>query len=219
MLFDLVAARDKVACLCDQQGVAPIYFDRLLFELRSVRFLSSFNPLANYAPLAEGKQYVRDVHDWQGRFLRLIHSCNCAPVVRLVTIVAYYEACECSISNSRLYCMCLFFLAACDPDTHLSLPLVQLSQEIFEDVKGNLNGVLAVHKHRDFPRVISLLRPLTRHQILRERILTQDVFETFVELLDVIIHQTEGNFRQAMNGLICVLQYGESVIIVHLETR
>ena len=112
-----------------------------------------------------------------------------------------------------------FHLAACGSDTHLSLPQVELSQEIFESARGILSGVLAVHKHRDLPRVISLLRPLTKHHILRERILSRDILETFVELLDVIIHQTEGSFRQAMDGLICLLQCSALVIIVHLETR
>ena len=126
-----------------------------------------------------------------------------------------YPTPDCIICIHCIY----FFLAACDPDTHLSLPLVQLSQEIFDSARGILSGVLAVHKHRDLPRVISLLRPLTKHQILRERILTRDILETFVKLLDVIIHQTEGSFRQAMDGLICLLQCGALVVIEHLETR
>ena len=116
--------------------------------------------------------------------------------------------------------VCVYFFLQLAIPTHTFHCLSSSFRKRYSrNVKGSLNGVLAVHKHRDFPRVISLLRPLTRHQILRERILTQDVFETFVELLDVIIHQTEGNFRQAMNGLICLLQYGELVTIVHLETR
>ena len=67
--------------------------------------------------------------------------------------------------------------------------------------------------------MVALLRPLTKHQVLRERILTQDVLETLVNLLDVIVLQPGGNFGQAMDGLNCLLQCGALVIIVHLATR
>jgi hypothetical protein len=32
--------------------------------------------------------------------MNLIHNHDCAPLVKLVTIVAYYEACESPISNT-----------------------------------------------------------------------------------------------------------------------
>lgn len=42
----------------------------------------------------EGKQCVRNVQNWENQFIGLIHKPDCAPLVKLVTIVAYYEACE-----------------------------------------------------------------------------------------------------------------------------
>ncbi|KAF8554223.1 hypothetical protein OG21DRAFT_1115422 [Imleria badia] len=138
----------------------------------------------------EGKQCVRNVPNWETQFMNLIHNRNCPPLVRLVTIVAYYEA-------SR------------DPDAHSksrAQPHAELSPDVFDDAKNCLRDILAAHKHRDGPRVVALLRPLTKHQMLRERILTQDVLETLVNLLDVIVTQPGGNFGQAMDGLNCLLQ-------------
>ena len=165
-------------------------------------------------PLEEGKQCVRDVPDWDKQFLSLIENHRCAPLVRLVAIVAYHEACECSVSNSRLY----YFLVACDPDAHPALPHVELSDKTFDDAKDSLRAILNKPKHRDGPRVAALLRPLTRHQVLRERILTQDILGTLMDSLDVVI-EMGGNFGQAMDGLSCLLQCGALVIIVHLEIR
>ncbi|KAF8445037.1 hypothetical protein L210DRAFT_3059908 [Boletus edulis BED1] len=69
-----------------------------------------------------------------------------------------------------------------------------------------MSAILATHKHQDGPRVVALLRPLTKHPILRERILTQDVLETLVQLLDTIVEKSKGSFGQAMDGLNCLLQ-------------
>ncbi|KAG8214234.1 hypothetical protein J3R82DRAFT_11042 [Butyriboletus roseoflavus] len=173
-LFDDTAAQELMTYLGSQQGVAPIYLDRLLFMLR----------------FKEGKQCVRNVPQWQDQFMNLIHNRECAPLVRLVTIVAYYEA-------------------ACDSEAHPKSPAppqIELSQDIFDDAKKCLRAILAAHKHRDGPRVVALLRPLTKHEILRQRILTKDVLETLVKLLDVIVEQPGGNFGQAMDGLTCLLR-------------
>ena len=115
-----------------------------------------------------------------------------------------------------------FFVTACDPEAHPKSPApphVELPQDIFDDAKKSLSAILAAHKHRDGPRVVALLRPLTKHQILRERLLTPDVLETLVKLLDAIVSRTGGNFGQAMDGLNCLLQCGALVIIVHSETK
>lgn len=66
--------------------------------------------------------------------------------------------------------------------------------------------------------MVALLRPLTKHQILRERILTPDVLETLMKLLDAIISQGGGNFGQAMDGLNCLLQCGTLVFVVNEVT-
>lgn len=44
-MFDDTAAKELIACLSAQQGVAPIYLDRLLFMLRFSEYPSS-NTLA-----------------------------------------------------------------------------------------------------------------------------------------------------------------------------
>ena len=67
--------------------------------------------------------------------------------------------------------------------------------------------------------MVALLRPLTKHQVLRKRILTQEVLEALVTVLDEIIRQPGENFGQAMDGLKCLLQCGALVIIVHLATE
>ena len=64
--------------------------------------------------------------------------------------------------------------------------------------------------------MVALLRPLTKHQILREHILTRDVLATLVTLLDWIVQHPAGIFGQAMDGLNCLLECGALVNIVHL---
>ncbi|KAG8214237.1 hypothetical protein J3R82DRAFT_11045 [Butyriboletus roseoflavus] len=172
-LFDQTAAQELVTYLGDQQGVAPIYLGRLLFMLR----------------FKEGKHCIRNVPYWQDQFVNLIHSRACAPLVRLLTFVAYYEA-------------------ACDPEAHPQSPAppqIELSQDMFDDAKQCLSAILAAHDYHDGPRVFALFRPLTRHKILRERILTPDVLEILVELLDAMVVQPKGGFVQAMDGLTCLL--------------
>lgn len=157
---------------------------------------------------------------WQDQFINLIHNRDCPPLVRLVTIVAYYEACECLISNT--YSRSHGILVAFDTKAHPKSPAlhdIELSQDIFDDAKECLRAILAAHKHRDGPRVVALLRPLTKHQVLRERILTQDVLETLVKLLDVIVEQPGSNFGQAMDGLNCLLRCGALVMIMNLATN
>ena len=103
------------------------------------------------------------------------------------------------------------FVAACDPDAHPSSPVlhhVEIPQETFDDAKKSLSAVLAEHKLQDAPRVVALLRPLTNHRVLRERILTEDMLETLMKLLDAIINQGGAIFGQAMDGLDCLLQCG-----------
>ncbi|KAF8134271.1 hypothetical protein EV363DRAFT_885599 [Boletus edulis] len=173
-LFDDTAAQELVTYLGSRQGVAPIYLDRLLFMLR----------------FKEGKQCVRNVPDWRDNFIELIKNQNCAPLVRLVTIVAYYET-SCDHEAQSKTCAPL---------------LNELPQDIFDHAKESMSAILATHKHQDGPRVVALLRPLTKHPILRERILTQDVLETLVQLLDTIVEKSKGSFGQAMDGLNCLLQ-------------
>ncbi|KAG8214236.1 hypothetical protein J3R82DRAFT_11044 [Butyriboletus roseoflavus] len=173
-LFDDTAARELVAYLVRQQGDAFIYLGRLLFMLR----------------FKEGKQCIRNVPRWQDQFMNLIRSHECAPLVRLLSMIAYYEA-------------------AYDPEAHPQSPAppqTELSQDIFDDAKQCFGAILAVHHHRYCPRAVTLFRPLTKHKILRERILTQDVLEILVELLDVMVVQPKGGFVQAMDGLTCLLQ-------------
>ncbi|KAF8552014.1 hypothetical protein OG21DRAFT_1466371 [Imleria badia] len=122
--------------------------------------------------------------------MALIHNHNCAPLDRLVTIVAYYEA-------------------SCDHEVQpksCALPHIELSPDVLDDAKNCLRNILAAHEHRDGPRVFTLLRPLTEHHILRERILTQEVLETLIKLFDAVIGEPRGNFGQAMDGLNCLLQ-------------
>jgi len=138
-LFDDTAAQELVTYLGSQQGVAPIYLNRLLFRLRFSKVSFTFSvPLIIRlsAPSEEGKQCIRNVPDWQDQLMNLIHNHDCALIVRLVTIVAYYEACESPVSN-----MCV-------------------------DAKKSFSAILAAHNHQDGSRVVALLRPLTRHQIL-----------------------------------------------------
>ncbi|KAN0091567.1 Uncharacterized alpha/beta hydrolase domain (DUF2235) domain containing protein [Tylopilus felleus] len=179
-LFDDTAAQELVTYLGNPQGVAPIYLDRLLFMLR----------------FKEGKQCLKKVPDWRGRFEDIIHDPKCSSLVRLVTIVAYYEACNHPFTNTR-----------------------NLPQKVFDDARGCLTDILSKHKHRDGPRVLALLRPLTKYPDLRTRILTEDVLNRLAELLDTIDTRSRGNFGHAMDGLSCLLEFGALVIIVHLATH
>ena len=115
--------------------------------------------------------------------------------------------------------VCNFFIAACDPHAHPKSRATELSPGVFDDARNCLRDILAANKHRDGPRVLALLRPLTRHSILRERILTLEILEMLVKLLDVVVMKRGGNFGQAMDTLNCLLQCGALVIIVHLISR
>ena len=116
-------------------------------------------------------------------------------------------------------CCVQSFVAVYDTDAHQknrAQPHVELPQDIFDDAKQCLSAILAKPKHRDGPRVVALLRPLTKHQILRERILTRDVLATLVTLLDWIVQHPAGIFGQAMDGLNCLLECSALVNIMHL---
>lgn len=143
------------------------------------------------------------------RWLSLLPSW---PITKLVSI----------LSLTRASCLIESFVAAYDTEAHPKSPApphIELPQHIFDDAKECLSTILAAHKHRDGPRVVALLRPLTKHQILRKRILTQDVLDTLVNLLDAIIKERKGNFGQAMDGLSCLLRCGALVIIMHVLTH
>lgn len=93
-MFDDTAAKELVAYLGSQQGVAPIYLDRLLFMLRFSEFSSPI-VLTCYlipSPPEEGRECVRLVSGWRETFESLIE--NRGGLVRLVSVVAYYEAGE-----------------------------------------------------------------------------------------------------------------------------
>jgi non-canonical (house-cleaning) NTP pyrophosphatase len=148
----------------------------------------------------------------------VIHNRDCAPLVRFVTIVVYYMACECSGSNVIALQVETFVVAACDPETLMSSasPNVELPQDIlFDDARKSFCDILAAHNHRDGPRVVALLRCLTNHKILREQILTQDVLEALMKFFDAIINRRTESFGQVMDGLNYLLQCGALVIIVY----
>ena len=93
-MFDDTAAQELVTYLGGQQGVAPIYLDRLLFMLRFSEFPSLIALICYFtsSPPEEGRECVRKVSGWRETFESLIE--NRSGLVRLVTIVAYYEAGE-----------------------------------------------------------------------------------------------------------------------------
>lgn len=138
--------------------------------------------------------------------------------MRLVTVVAYYEAgafvcCVYDTSSKR------WLLVGFDEVSNTSgvTTKIQLRQEVLDDAKASFRGILSARKHRDCPRIVALLRPLTRHPDLRRLMLTPDVLHIFMELLDQIISHPRDNFAQAMDGLDCLLNYGAfaSILIVH----
>ncbi|KAG9309245.1 hypothetical protein JVU11DRAFT_10725 [Chiua virens] len=141
----------------------------------------------------EGKKYVKNISNWEGHFKKLIYDDNCASHVRLVTVIAYHEA-------------------SCSSQVHTQCAQLGLSQDVFDDAKNALADILAKSRHRDGARAISLLRPLTKHPILRQRLLTNSesgpgsILENLVKLLDGMIGQSDGSFGQAMDTLTCLLQ-------------
>ena len=152
-------------------------------------------------PLSEeGRQCVGNC---QNQLKSVILNRDCAALVRLVAIVAYFATCECPGSNMIALQVEIFVVAACDPE--------KLPQDIFDDAKKGFCDILAARNHRDGPRVVALLRCLTNHRILREHILTQDVLEDLVKFFDVIINRRTENFGQAMDGLNCLLECGAMV--------
>ncbi|KIJ60018.1 hypothetical protein HYDPIDRAFT_190199 [Hydnomerulius pinastri MD-312] len=86
---------------------------------------------------------------------------------------------------------------------------VKLSKDIYDSAREYLK-VLAERKHRDCTRVLALLRPLTKHDELRESLLTPDVVTHFVTFLDSMLKDRRGqpgeNFIHVMDGLVCLLQ-------------
>ncbi|KAF8134267.1 hypothetical protein EV363DRAFT_1091543, partial [Boletus edulis] len=157
----------------------------------SVRFSLSICLTLTCSLLSEeGKRCIREVADWQAMFMKVITDRHYPALVRLVVIVAYHEA-------------------SCDPnaDPEGCAPSpIELSQNTFPDAKERMEAILAAYKHGNGPTVVALLRLLTRHQILRERVLSRDILEALVDLLDAIIEQPAEDFGQAMGALTCFLQ-------------
>ncbi|KAG9309246.1 hypothetical protein JVU11DRAFT_10727 [Chiua virens] len=193
-LFDKTAAEELVKRLGSKEGVASIYLDRLLFMLR----------------FKEGRDCLRQVPRWQEQFTKLIDNREHTPFVKLAAIVAYYEAsCDPDVTPNRAASTHIELLQAAPSGSHTPTH-TQLNKDILEDVQKSLYDILVVPNHRDGPRIVALLRPLTRHQVLRKRILIKDVLEKLVLLLDAILSQRGGNLGQAMDGLICLLQYEDT---------
>ncbi|KAF9227030.1 hypothetical protein BS17DRAFT_442522 [Gyrodon lividus] len=134
----------------------------------------------------EGKASIRKVPNWQKTFEDLVKQRS--GFIKLVMIVAYFEA-----SYEELH--------RGSPAPGLNFP-----KEVFDHARQCFKGILASHKHRDFPRAVALLRPLTKHEVLRQQILMPDVIITLIRLLDEILDNPDEKFSQIMNGLGCLVE-------------
>lgn len=124
------------------------------------------------------------------------------------------------VFNTPLCCVTRFFVVL-DPDVSLmgpELPYIEPSRGAFDVLKQSLSK-MAASNDQEGRRVVALLRFLTKHEILRENVLTDDVLDTLMTLFDTMINLTGRNFIQAMDGLTCLLQCGVLVVIAHLDTR
>lgn len=58
----------------------------------------------------------------------------------------------------------------------------------------------------DWPRAVALLRPIAKHEALRESILTSEVIEGFLQLLDHVIAVQEEHFADVMDALSSLVE-------------
>jgi hypothetical protein len=89
---------------CNHRKRTLRYLDRLLFVLRFSGF-PAFIGVCHGSDVCiseEGRNCVRGEDKWQETFEKIIHG-DSEDIVKLVAIVAYYEACESSriISKTR----------------------------------------------------------------------------------------------------------------------
>ncbi|KAF9227032.1 hypothetical protein BS17DRAFT_442811 [Gyrodon lividus] len=175
-------------------------WEKVLFDYTSVQELFGYLQSRQGIPLPyldrllfvlrfkEGKNCVRAVAGWQEVFKNLIRDRKRSGIMKLVTIVAYLEASD---------------------HEEIDLP-----EDVLLEAKDCFKNILSKRQDTDCRRVLSLLRPMTNHEVLRQSILTVDVIKIFIRLLDDSIYRPEPNFSQVMDGLACLVKCGDVQTIV-----
>ncbi|KIJ59906.1 hypothetical protein HYDPIDRAFT_118022 [Hydnomerulius pinastri MD-312] len=163
-LFDRTAARELLSTISrpNWEGMLPIQLSWLLFMLR----------------FPEGKESVRRVPGWRNTLDNLMY--NGGSLVKLIAIVAYFEASE---------------------------DEVRYQPRVLDVAKAVFKLKLTATSSEDRIGVITLLRPLTKYRALRESLLSPDVIEGFLELLDKILKDNHYPiFGDVMECLACLLE-------------
>ncbi|KAG8212875.1 hypothetical protein J3R82DRAFT_11207 [Butyriboletus roseoflavus] len=73
-------------------------------------------------------------------------------------------------------------------------------EEVLVEARQSLVGFIKPNQP-DWPRAVALLRPLAKHEILRDSILTAEVIHGFLQLLDHVISFPGEHFVHVMDAL------------------
>ncbi|KIJ11753.1 hypothetical protein PAXINDRAFT_15336, partial [Paxillus involutus ATCC 200175] len=213
VLFDFAAVRELFGRLRSSQRAPLRYLDRLLFVLR----------------FRDGRKCIRGEDRWQETFEKIIHG-NSDGIVKLVAIVAYYEASiddatpSNDVVNEVTVSQDAVKEAIPSKDTEATstkhvVNQVTLSEDVLKNARTCLQDILSRRTDRNCRRVIALLRPLTDHEALRKEILTAEVIKTFMGLLDDVLLYPGPDFGQTMDAFACLLQHEDLKIPLFEDSR
>lgn len=76
---------------------------------------------------------------------------------------------------------------------------------MFEETASSLTGLLKSDQE-DWPRAVALIRPLAKHRHLRDAILTAEVIDGFLQLLDDPIATQGEHFAHMMDALSSLVE-------------
>ncbi|KIJ09526.1 hypothetical protein PAXINDRAFT_172463 [Paxillus involutus ATCC 200175] len=203
VLFDYTAVRELFGRLKSSRRASLRYLDRLLFVLR----------------FKESRTCVRGEDKWQETFEQIIYG-DSEDIVKLVAIVAYYEASvdEATVSKDVAKEVTSLKDTEVTSSKHV-VNQVTLSEDVLKNARTCLQDILSRRSDRNYRRVIALLRPLTDHEALRKSILTADVITTFMGLLDQVLRFPGPTFSQTMDALGCLLKHEDLDIPLFERSR
>lgn len=76
---------------------------------------------------------------------------------------------------------------------------------MFTEARQSLVGFIKPDQP-DWPRAVALLRPLAKHRDLRRSVLTTEVVNAFLQLLDYVIGVQGEHFAHVMDGLSSLVE-------------
>lgn len=148
---------------------------------------------------ADGRSPIKEVPDWQRTLSNLITTQS--GLVRLVAIAAYFEVVDSCAFHDAFHPNNFLNSLLCTADVEKTLP-----EEVFVEARQSLVGFIKPDQP-DWPRAVALLRPLAKHEYLRQSVLTTEVVDGFLQLLDHIISVQGEHFAHVMDALSSLVEF------------